>query len=231
MVDRKKTSEVLAHRLWATYGASDPQVTAARYRNLFAGHLIKYAKKESERILREINIPGSSAVLGGSLGYDTSIRGGFDIDLRILLPEGADGPEILQRVSNKVAIEIPFRHMIDPRECSGPIYHHGKTVAITDVPKPVDFTLNIQSNRSYFGLAHMAKRLPKLILDRYVTAKGLAAAKGANEDYKAVKRHWQEMLHWLDDRNFRKAADEEIEILLDQARPLFPVFLKPGRSG
>lgn len=175
---------------------------ADEYRNLDTGKLQAYAAEAGAALARDCGIDGARWVLGGSLAYDAALAGCYDIDLRLLLP---DGPDVRDRIDEtrdllvrRAAGDPTFRTKFIDEGGKNYIWHTKQMVKIPGLSGDPDVELswNIQSAGAYGGIAETAKLLPQEILDRYVVAKwyGREAGKAA---YMAVKESWKSFLQWV----------------------------------
>lgn len=214
--------------LWQKYSMSNPSEVARQYRNPYSERLIAYAKEAGNRLLDLIKIPEATAILGGSLGYDAAIEGSYDIDFRILLPDTYSNPDQINSVSSKICRNENFHDVKVICQDSGNIIHHTwKIVRIEGLPdEDVYLTLNIQAQASYSGLAGIAKRLPRAVIDRYVAAKGKSKAEDSELEYERVKDHWKCFLGWLISNEARTMDEIALQGLLSNNECLFPLFLK-----
>ncbi len=222
-------TDSITQQLWLEYGVCEPKVVAKTYRNPFSQVLITYATQRAREFIDIVSITGVQSVIGGSLGSDTAIASNNDIDLRLLLPDGFSDELQLKRASALLAREIPFRRVIHEREGETVIYHHGDWVKVSGVTEAVELTLNLQPACSYFGLASKAMRLPEIVRDRYLAAKGAAFSKNSSDDYAAIKRHWIEMILVLNESVCFEQDDRTLAERLTALESRFPLFLRSGR--
>ena len=71
----------------------------------------------------------------------------------------------------------------------------------------------------------MSAKLPQIVKDRYVAAKGLTKDE-SKEAYVALKVHWRDFIDWLADHGARDMDDKALGKLLLKACDSFPLFLK-----
>ena len=224
----KESQNILALDLWEKYSVSSPHEEARKYRNPYSEIMVKYAYSEGATLQTLLSAQDTTIVIGGSLGYDAAIVGGYDIDMRMLFPPTEDARERLQEASAKLHTLAGFDAGKIVGEAKN-IYHHYKRVKIDGLPEDADayLTLNIQIQSEYVGMADIAKLLPELVVERLIVAKGLSAQDG-EDAYEMVKGHWKSLLRWLAKNGFDKATPEERQKLLARAQEAYPLFLKNG---
>ena len=203
-------------------------------RNPSTSVLTCYAKVAGEQLIATCGIPHSRYVLGGALGYDAALAGNYDIDLRLLIPDAGKSIEEVRRQIDAVKDLLAERAKGDPTFKSkfideggtNYIWHTKQIVKVPGIPgnPDVELTWNIQAESTYRGIAEMAARLPKDVIDRYVVAKWNAQQAG-KEAYKALKGEWKSMINLLIDRGGRDMDDGQLCNLLESFRMTFPSFL------
>lgn len=176
---------------------------AAEFRNPYAAKLVAYATERGEELVRKCGIEGARWVLGGSLAYDAALKGGNDIDLRLLVPgeneDGLDAKEAIDKAWRVLVEEAKGDETFETRllekdgERPNYIRHTRRIVKLDGVEGKVELSWNVQSKASYKSLSEVAKKLPREVIDRYVIAKGEAKAKGV-EEYRAVKEEFKRYL-------------------------------------
>ena len=215
------------------YAVADPAEVAAKYRNPKTPELLAFAQEEGERLVKDCGIAGAEYFVGGSLGYDAVLKGGFDIDLRLLVPGDWNG------VAARRNIDIVQKVLVDRATANGETIkckfideggtnyiQHTKQIVRRDwADGEIELTWNIQAKDSYKSVAGMSAKLPQIVKDRYVAAKGLAKEE-SKEAYDALKVHWRDFVGWLADHGGRDMDDEMLASLLLKARDSFPLFLK-----
>lgn len=223
-----ESQDTLALDLWRKYSVPSPSEEAAKYRNPYLDVLIDYAKCAGAELQRILDATDAEIVIGGSLGYGAAIRGSYDIDLRILFPSAPDAMSRMKKASATLRGKAGFGNE-DTFGEERNIFYQDKCVKIDGLPDDavVSLEVNIQLKSGYFGMAGLASQLPEIVIDRLVAAKGQSKQAGSDE-YKRVKKHWQEFLIWLDANGFRKATQKEREELLTKAEPLYPLFFRNG---
>ena len=205
-----------------------------KYRNPQTLELKAFAEKEGDNLVLSCGIDGVEYFIGGSLGYDAVLKDGFDIDLRLLIPDDGKSAEELHREIDAVqeflvkkaherGEEIKCK-FIDEKGTNY-IQHTKQIVKLPGTDQDVELTWNIQSKSSYKSIAGLAARLPQVIRDRFVVAKWLARAE-SEEAYKAVKAQWRELINRLYSGGARDMDDEELEKLLSTYEDCFPLFLR-----
>ena len=215
------------------FTVADPVAVAAKYRNPKTPQLRAFAEEQGAKLVSDCGIAGAEYFVGGSLGYDAVLKGGFDIDLRLLVPGDWDDVAARRNIDavQKVLIdqakangeEIKYRFIDE----GGTNYiQHTKQIVRRDwADGEIELTWNIQAKNSYKSVAGMSAKLPQIVKDRYVAAKGLAKAE-SKEAYDALKVHWRDFIDWLVDHEARDMDDKTLAGLLLKARDLFPLFLK-----
>lgn len=206
-------------------------------RNSLTPLLREYASSQGEALVQACGIAGARNVLGGALGYDASLVGNYDIDLRLLVPDAGKSVEEVRREIDSVKDLLAARAKGDPtfkvkfidEGGTNYIWHTKQIVKVPGIPgdPDVELTWNIQAESTYKSIAEMAARLPKEIIDRYVVAKWNAQQAG-QDAYKALKGEWKAMINLLIDNGARKMNDKSLRELLDSITGQYPEFLKEG---
>lgn len=176
---------------------------AAEFRNPYTEKLVAYATEQGEALVKACGVEGARWVLGGSLAYNAALKGGNDIDLRLLVPgereDGSDAKEAIDKVWSVLVEEAKddktFETRLIEKDGERPNYirHTRRIVKLDGVEGEVELSWNVQSKASYKSLSEVAKKLPREVIDRYVIAKGEAKAKGEKE-YRAVKEEFKRYL-------------------------------------
>lgn len=213
---------------------------ARQYRNPDTPLLRKYAVEQGRALARTCGIPGARYVLGGSLGYDAALVGSYDIDLRLLVPDGGKPGEEIRRqidtvkdfLAGQAAGDSTFKTKFIDEGGGNYIWHTRQTVKVPGIPgnPDVELSWNIQAESTYRGIAEIAARLPQEVKDRYVVAKALAR-KESVDDYRALKKQWMAFVDWLIAHGATEMGVAELAQLLVQAADLFPQFLVGERGG
>ena len=208
---------------------------ADNLRNLATPSLRKYASSQGDALSRACGIAGARYVIGGALGYDASLVGNYDIDLRLLVPDAGKSVEEVRREIDSVKDLLAVRAKGDPTFKTKFIDEGGTnyiwhTKQIVKVPglsgdPDVELTWNIQAESTYNSIAEMAARLPKNVIDRYIIAKWNAQQAG-KEAYNAVKGEWKSMINLLIDKGARDMDDVAIVRVLDSIARQYPIFLE-----
>lgn len=197
-------------------------------RNPCSQLLCEFAKAQGSVLLSHISMDGARVVLGGSLAYDAALRGCYDIDLRLLLPDGPDVRSQIDRVRDLLVEEgkndPTFKTRFIDEGGTNYIQHTKRIVRIPGIEAEVELSWNIQSAGSYRSIGEMAARLPRDLIDRFVVAKWNAREAG-EENYRAVKAAWRRFVEDLIDRGAREMSDGDLLNLLESLRPTFPCFL------
>ena len=207
---------------------------AAKYRNPQTAELRAFAEAEGRRLVSDCGFDGAEYFIGGSLGYDVLLKGNFDIDLRLLLPDDGKTVEKMHR-----EIDAVQKMLVDKAHANGEeikckfidekgtnyIQHTKQIVKLPGTEQDVELTWNIQAKSSYKSIAGLSARLPQIVRDRFVVAKGLAKAE-SKEAYDALKVHWRDFINWLSDNGGREMDTVSLEKLLASGIELFPLFLK-----
>lgn len=209
-------------------------LSAASCRNPHAGELVRYAAERGDELVRLCGINGARWVLGGSLAYDAALAGCYDIDLRLLLP---DGPDVRDRIVavrdlllRRAAGDPTFRTKFIDEGGKNYIWHTKQMVKVPGLSGDPDVELswNIQSAGAYGGIADTAKLLPQEVLDRYVVAKWHGREAG-KERYADVKTQWKSFVLWVasEGESWRQGGEKGLEIWLEGHRndARFPKFL------
>lgn len=216
------------------FHVSDAAKVAAGYRNPKTSELKAYAEEQGAKLVADCGIPGAEYVVGGSLGYDAVLKGGFDIDLRLLVP---DEGKAIDKVHKE--IDSVQKVLIDQAEAKGEfikckfideggtnyIQHAKQLVRQPWAEGEIELTWNIQSKSSYKSVAGLSAKLPQAVRDRYVAAKGLAKQE-SKEIYDALKVHWRDLIDWLIGHGAKDLEGDALDKLLGKASELFPLFLK-----
>ena len=216
------------------YAVADPEKVAATYRNPKTPELLAFAREEGERLVKDCGIAGARYFIGGSLGYDAVLKGGFDIDLRLLVPDaGKPADEVHREIdaaqqvlidqARKAGAEINYRFIDEGG--TNYIQHTKRIVQRPWADSEIELTWNIQAESSYKSVAGMSAKLPQIVKDRYVAAKGLAKDE-SKEAYAALKVHWRDFIDWLADHGGRDMDGKALDNLLLKVRDSFPLFLK-----
>ena len=202
-------------------------------RNPFSRTLVCFAHQQGVELEVSCGIPGARHVLGGSLGYDAALRGCYDIDLRLLVPDAGKSLDEVRRQIDAVKDLLVKRAKDDSSfeswfidEGTGSyIWHTKKNVRVPGVTgnPDVELSWNIQAESSYHGLAEMAARLPRNVIDRYVVAKWNAKLAG-DKAYRNLKGDWKALLSSLIENGGREMSDEELKSLLTSKSTDFPIF-------
>lgn len=198
------------------------------YRNAYAKSLVDYANAQGWDLVSKCGIQGARFVLGGSLAYDAALKDGYDIDLRLLLPDGPDVHAQIDYVRDLLVEESKgdstFKTRFIDEGGMNYIQHTKRIVRIPGIEAEVELSWNIQSAGSYRSIGEMATRLPRELIDRFVVAKWNARESG-EEIYGAVKAAWRRFVEDLIDRGAREMSDGDLLDLLESLRPTFPCFL------
>ena len=215
------------------FHVSDAAKVAARYRNPMTPKLKAFAEEQGAKLVKDCGIAGAEYFIGGSLGYDAVLKGGFDIDLRLLVPGDWDDAAARRNIDavQKVLIDqakangedIKYRFIDEGR--TNYIQHTKRIVRRPWAEGEIELTWNIQAKNSYKSVAGMSAKLPQIVKDRYVAAKGLAKDE-SKEAYDALKVHWRDFIDWLVDHGAKDMNGKALDDLLLKARDLFPLFLK-----
>lgn len=216
------------------FHVSDAAKVAAGYRNPKTSELKAYAEEQGAKLVADCGIPGAEYFIGGSLGYDAVLKGGFDIDLRLLVPDEGKSVDKVHR-----EIDSAQKVLINQAESKGEfikckfideggtnyIQHTKQLVRQPWAEGEIELTWNVQSKSSYKSVAGMSAKLPQIVKDRYVAAKGLAKDE-SKEAYDALKVHWRDFIDWLVDHGAKDMDGKALDGLLLKARVSFPLFLK-----
>ena len=236
-----RTNSIQDHKITMTpeefymrYSVTDPATVAAGYRNPKTQELLTFAREEGERLVRDCGIAGARYFIGGSLGYDAVLKGGFDIDLRLLVPDAnksADevhreidaAQEVLIDQAKKDGAEISYRFIDEGG--TNYIQHTKRLVHQPWADGEIELTWNIQAESSYKSVAGMSAKLPQIVKDRYVAAKGKSKGE-SKEAYDALKVHWRGFIDWLIGNGGREMDEETLHEFLIEYAGRFPLFLK-----
>ena len=211
----------------------DSRSLVNRYKNLKADMLLAFAHSAGKELVKMSNVSGRY-VIGGALGYDAVLVGNYDIDLRLLIPDVGKSVEEVHRQIDAVKDLLADRAKDDPtfktrfidEGGTNYIWHTKQIVKVPGIPGDpnVELSWNIQAESTYRGIAEMAARLPKNVIDRYVVAKWNAQQAG-KEAYKALKEEWKSLMNLLIDRGGWDMEDGQLCNLLESLRMTFPSFL------
>ena len=100
--------------LYEKYSVGEPAGEAARYRNPKTPELRAFAEAQGAKLVEDCGIPGAEYFIGGSLGYDAVLKGGFDIDLRLLIPDDGKPIDMVHR-----EIDAVQRMLVDQATSKG----------------------------------------------------------------------------------------------------------------
>jgi hypothetical protein len=216
---------------------SDPRVLkhdVDSIRNPHTDELRRIASNKAEELCSACGIPGARYILGGALGYDAALVGNYDIDLRLLIPDVGKSVEEVWRQIDAVKDLLADRAKGDPtfktrfidEGGTNYIWHTKQIVKVPGIPGDpnVELSWNIQAESTYRGIAEMAARLPKDVIDRYVVAKWNAQQAG-KEAYKALKGEWKTMINLLIDKGARDMDYTALGALLATIANQYPKFL------
>ena len=219
------------------YAVADPTREAAKYRNPMTSKLKAFAEEQGAKLVKDCGIAGAEYFIGGSLGYDAVLKGGFDIDLRLLVP--GDWNDVAVRRN----IDLVQKVLVDQANANGETIkckfideggtnyiQHTKQIVRRDwADGEIELTWNIQAENSYNSVAGMSAKLPQIVKDRYVAAKGLAKGE-SKELYDDLKAHWREFIGWLVEKGARGMDAAQLEELLEVGIKDFPLFLRAKSS-
>lgn len=193
------------------------------------------ASDKAEEICSVCGIIGVRYILGGALGYDAALVGNYDIDLRLLIPDAGKSVEEVRREIDAVKDLLSERAKGDPtfetrfidEGGTNYIWHTKQIVKVSGLPgdPDVELTWNIQAESTYQGIAEMAARLPKDVIDRYVVAKWKAQRVG-KEAYRALKEEWKSLVKLLIDNGGREMEEASLRAFLAENAERLPPFLK-----
>lgn len=227
---RTKMNETPAKKsqeFYCRYAVAGVEQYARKCRNAYVTILRAYAESCGKRLSK--GLVGATYAVGGSIGYDALLKGCYDVDLRILLPENAGADEI-DSVVLRLILKEGFQNprFIDEGGTNY-IWHVGKQVRVPALAArgglDVELTVNVQSCRGYGGIAATSALMPRIVIDRYVVAKALSKKEGA-ACYTAVKEYWKVFIRWAQARGVDRMKPGAIAKLLDKNADLFPLFLK-----
>ena len=216
------------------YSVTNPSEVAAKYRNPQTAELRAFAEAEGRQLVSDCAIDGAEYFIGGSLGYDAVLKGGFDIDLRLLLPsEGKTVEEVHKEIDAVQKMLVDKAHAngeeikckFFDQDGTNYIQHTKQIVKLPGTEQDVELTWNILAKSSYKSIAGLSACMPQIVRDRYVVAKGLAKAE-SKEAYDALKVHWRDFINWLSDNGGREMDKASLEKLLASGVDRFPLFLK-----
>lgn len=205
------------------------------YINRFSNILNLFATKQADNLVVSCGVMGVRYVFGGALRYDAALEGNYDIDLRLLIPDAGKSVEEVHREIDAVKDMMVERAKGDPSFSvrfideggKNYIWHTKQIVKVPGIPGDPDVWLawNIQAESTYRGIAEMASRLPRELIDRYVVAKGEAREK-SESDYSETKKQWVDFIDWIIDKGGKGMNDEELKKLLEDNSDKMPSFLK-----
>lgn len=179
--------------------------------------------EEYAGMLRQRLPQGATVDLGGSLRSNTALQGHNDIDLRILLPKGADDEASVRAASDAIAEIVPFQKVrpVDspPNQKFGVM--HQLNFHRDGIDGEVEIEASIRPAEGYVGYARFQESLPKDMLDQYVLLKQATIAN--KSAYKKVKAQFYAMTRWLYARGYWNAEGQVIgkPSNMDEARRIF----------
>ena len=204
-------------------------------RNPHTEELRRIAANRGEELCAASGIPGARYILGGALGYDAALAGNYDIDLRLLIPDAGKSVEEVRRqidavkdlLANRAKDDPTFKSRFIDEGGTNYIWHTKQVVKGLGIPgnPEVELTWNIQAESTYRGIAEMAARLPRDVIDRYVVAKWNAQQAG-KEAYKALKEEWKSLVNLLIDNGGREKDEESLRAFLAANADRYHLFLK-----
>ena len=194
-----------------------------------------FADAKGRELADACGILGVRYILGGALRYDAALVGNYDIDLRLLIPDAGKSQVEVRRQIDAVkdllaeqAKDNPtFKMKFIDEGGTNYIWHTKQVVKVPGIPGDpgVELTWNIQAESTYRGIAEMAARLPRDVIDRYVIAKWDAQQTG-KEAYKALKEEWKSLVNLLIDNGGREMNEGSLRDFLTANADRFPQFLK-----
>lgn len=214
-------------------------IKVMQLRNPLTPLLREYASSQGDALVQACGIAGARYVLGGALGYDAALAGNYDIDLRLLVPDAVKSVEEMRReidsvkdlLAERAKGDSTFKTKFIDEGGTNYIWHTKQTVKVPGIPgdPDVELTWNIQAESTYRGIAEMAARLPKDVIDRYVVAKWNAQQAG-KEAYKALKEEWKSLMNLLIDKGARDMDNTALGALLATIANQYPKFLASPAS-
>ena len=188
-----------------------------------------------EKLVNICGISNAYYTLGGSLMYDAMQKDEYDIDLRLLIPDVGKSVEEVHREIDAVKDLMVERAKGDPSFSvrfideggKNYIWHTKQIVKVPGIPGDPDVWLawNIQAESTYRGIAEMASRLPRELIDRYVVAKWEAREKSESV-YSETKKQWVDFIDWIIDKGGKGMNEKELKKLLEDNPERMPSFLK-----
>ena len=167
----------------------DEKFTIADYLNPHMLKLQEYANRHCDELSRQYKKYNVEVLLGGALAYNASLRGSYDIDLRILVddwPNRKRNPCLVARLMARMLSHIGCRNVrrridrirdsivlsnrrdktfcasLKTENGTNYIWHFKKIVkSIKGIPEDiaVELSVNVQSRKGYGGIAKVAQRL------------------------------------------------------------------------
>ena len=204
-----------------------------KYRNTCMPLLQQYSSECGDALKRSCGITNARYILGGSLGYKAALKGDYDIDLRLLVPDKGKNKAVVRRqidavkdyIAKQAKGDKSFKVKFIDENGKNYIWHTKQIVKVPGIPGDPDvkLTWNIQAESTYKGIAEMAAKLPREVIDKYVVAKWEAKQK-SDQTYRALKKRWMKFIEWLIDNDTGKG----IKVLLEEAEKAnkIPSFLK-----
>ncbi|MFH0770091.1 MAG: CRISPR-associated protein Csx3 [Candidatus Peregrinibacteria bacterium] len=173
-------------------------------------HKLKAIAKEYMERMRQKLPDGAIIDLGGSLRSNTALKGHNDIDLRVLLPTGADDEAGVRAASSAIAEIVPFQKV---RPVDSPPHQkfavmHQLNFHRDDIEGEVEIEVSIRPAEGYVGYARFQETLPQDVLDRYVLLKQQAVA--SKPAYKKVKALFYAMTRWLYAKGYWNAEGQVV---------------------
>lgn len=212
-------------------------INKANYRrNPYSDMLLAYSHFVGRKLVKDINEKYNIKCkyrIGGSLWYDSALKNNYDIDLRLLVPGNWQTTEVRDHIKAikdmlvEKAEQDGFKIQSNFIQEDGMnfIWHTKSFIDSICIPgaRIVALTWNIQAESTYKGIAEMAAKLPREVIDKYVVAKWEAKQK-SDEAYRALKKRWMKFIEWLIDNDHGKG----MKALLEEAEKAnkIPSFLK-----
>lgn len=182
---------------------------AESFRNPHQHELKAIAEECMERM--RLKLPEGTIVdLGGSLRSNTALKGHNDIDLRVLLPQGADDEIGVRAASAAVAEIVPFQKVrpVDSLPNQKFAVMHQLNFHRNDIEGEVEIEASIRPAEGFVGYARFQETLPQDMLDQYVLLKQQTVAD--KPAYKKVKAQFYAMTRWLYAKGYWNAEGQVV---------------------
>lgn len=200
-------------------------------RNQDASCLRAYAAQQGRLLVtacEKHDISGTHWILGGSLAYNAALKDSYDIDLRLLVPDGPNVRKEIDHIRDLLAQESKgdptFKTRFIDEGGTNYVQHTKRIVRIPGIDADIELSWNIQAESSYRSIGEMAARLPHEVIDRFVVTKWNAREEG-KDAYKAIKSRWRQMIERLINQGGRSPSAQQLGVLLNSLKSEYSEFL------